>query len=282
MEDENCDSDSNSYNKLKSDFANMKSRFGATFVRIYLPTCRSTKIWKNLVKAGRDTNMAIVPMIFWDWGPNNNLMYQAENALLGVFQDSEVGKIASYVIHSVAFGDELGEQGDYWLPLMKEFKGKLSQYGVPLTMSDDWDRDIFRNGNGLTDFGKKVNALSDLTHVHIMPYYHPWVCPNAYSFWNYFQNQIGSLLANKNKRPIMISQTLWASDASGHGRGGHEEARNMDNFKQYWNTINDNCQYFKNVRVGWFIHAYSDAGEPGFGMLDWNGNPKYNFKPKFC
>jgi len=161
------DCGSYSYDGFKQDFQDQKTKYGATFVRIYLPVCRDTSFWVNMVKAARDTSMALIPMIFWDWQQNDPVMYAAEDAFMGVFSDSEVGSIAAYVIHSVEFGDELGEQGDYWLPKMQEFKSKLAPYNVPVTITDDWDRDVYQNGNGgLSDFGQKVNDLSDLTNEH--------------------------------------------------------------------------------------------------------------------
>jgi len=268
-----------SYNNLLKDFKNMKTRFGATFVRAYLPTCTDTSLWVNMIEAARDTSMAIIPMVFWDWQQNDNVMNKAENALLGVFNNSQVGQIASYIIHSVAFGDELGEQGNYWISRMKDFKTKLSKYNVPLTITDDWDRDVYKSGNSLSSFGKQVNDLSDLTHAHVMPYYHPDPCPDAYHFWPYFTQQLQFLTTNL-KRPIFISQTLWAYNKDGHQRGKHDEADNMDNYQEYWNTINNNCTTFKSMKVGWFIHSY--YGEPGLDMVKSDGSPIFNFMPKKC
>jgi hypothetical protein len=37
-------------------------------------------------------------------------MHASEDAFMGVFSDPEVGSIATYVVHSVAFGDELGTE----------------------------------------------------------------------------------------------------------------------------------------------------------------------------
>jgi len=276
MED---DCNAYTYNGFVSEFNNMKSKFGASFVRVYLPVCATTAFWVNLVKASRDTSMGLIPMIFWDWGQNDPVMTKAENAFLGVFNNSEVGKIAPYVIHSVAFGDELGEQGNYWLSKMKDFKAKLTPYGVPLTITDDWDRDVYKSGNGLSSFGKQVNDLSDLTHAHVMPFYHPDPCPDAYHFWPYFLQQLQFLVAN-NKRPILISQTLWAYNKDGHQRGKHDEADNMDNYQEYWNTINNNCTTFSSMKIGWFIHTYK--GEPGTDFVNNNGNPVFPFTVKKC
>ncbi len=35
-------------------------------------------------QAARDTSMALIPMIFWDWQQNDPVMHAAENALLGL------------------------------------------------------------------------------------------------------------------------------------------------------------------------------------------------------
>jgi len=277
MEDDNCGA--YSYNNFLNDFKNMKSRFNSTFVRAYLPTCTSTTLWVNMIKAARDTSLAIIPMIFWDWQQNDPVMTAAENGFLGVFNNSEVGSIAPYIVHSVAFGDELGEQGTYWLSRMTTFKTKLAKYSVPLTMTDDWDRSVYKSGTGLSSFGKQVNDLSDLTQAHVMPFYHPDPCPDAYHFWPYFTQQLQFLVAN-NKRPIFISQTLWAYNRNSHSRGSHDEADNMDNYQEYWNTINNNCQTFKSMKIAWFIHTYK--GEDGLDMVKNDGTPVFNFKPARC
>jgi len=269
-----------SYNSFLADFKNMKAKFGASIIRAYLPTCSDTAFWVNMIKAARDANMAIIPMVFWDWQQNDPVMTKAENGLLGVFNNSEVGSIAPYIIQSVAFGDELGEQGSYWLSRMKDFKAKLSKYGVPLSMTDDWDRAIYKTGNGLSSFGNQTNDLSDLTHAHVMPYYHPSASiPDAFHFWNYFLAQL-QFLEKFLKRPIFVSQTLWAYSKSGHQRGSYDDADNMENYQEYWNTINDNCQTFATMKIGWFIHSYK--GEPGLDMVNSNGNPVFNFMPKKC
>jgi len=269
-----------SYDSFLADFQKQKTNYGATFVRIYLPVCRQTSFWVNLVKACRDSSLALIPMIFWDWQQNDQVMYEAENAFLGVFSDSEVGSIAPYIIHSVEFGDELGEQGDYWIPLMQDFKNKLAKYQIPITISDDWDRDVYQDGNGgLSDFGKQVNDLSDMTHEHDQPFYHPDVVIDAFHFWDYFLAQM-QFLVNNNKRPIFISQTLWAYNKDGHQRGEHDEADTMPNYINYFNTINDNCQTIKSMNVSWFFHTW--FGEPGLDLIGGDGQPVYPFVPKFC
>ena len=65
-------------------------------------------------------------------------------------------------------------------------------------------------------------------------------------------------------------------------RGDGDPGENLSNFIQYWTTIEDQCEFFKANKVGWFVHTYSDAFEAGFGMIDNNGNPKMDFSPPRC
>jgi len=277
--EEGCGS-STSYDRISKDMQRMKKDYGATFVRTYLTTCRDVSVYKNLVKAGRDNNMGVIPMLFWDFGPNDKLMKQAENALLAVFQDAEVGKFAPYVIHSVAFGDELGEEGQYWMKPFNDLKAKLAKYGVPLTISDDWDRGEYKSGNSLSNWGKQVRDAVALTHVHIQGYYHPGAVPNARAHFNYLKGQVNFMKNNNIKRPYIISQTLWTSGKGGHAFRGNVD--NMDNFSAFWNDMQNNCQYFKQEKVSYFFHAWSDGGEAPLGLLKNNGQAKISFRPQRC
>ena len=65
VEDDDCGD--YSYEGFKSDFQHQKQQYNATFVRIYLPVCRETSFWVNMISAARDTSMGLIPMIFWDW-----------------------------------------------------------------------------------------------------------------------------------------------------------------------------------------------------------------------
>jgi len=267
------------YERFKSDFLRQKVEYNATFVRIYLFNCTEIRPWVDMVAAARDTSMALIPMIFWDWEQNDPIMYGSENAFLGVLSDPHVGPIVPYIVHSVAFGDELGEQDDYWLQPMSDFKEKLARYSIPLAISDDWDRDVYQTGSGLTDFGKKVNDLDDLTQAHIQPYYHPDVVRNASDFWPYYQTQLNNLVTN-NKHPVIVSQTMWSYNQDGRIRGEYDQYDNMENYQLWWNTFNANCATFKRLQVGWFFYVWQE--EPGFNIISDEGTPVFDWKPKFC
>lgn len=79
---------------------------------------------------------------------------------------------------------------DTFVKDMLAWKDQLEQYGITIAISEDWDRQgRLTQGDGLTDFGKKVRDASDLLQLHrkrfrvwqrapaharptAMPYYH--------------------------------------------------------------------------------------------------------------
>jgi hypothetical protein len=67
-----------------------------------------------------------------------------------------------------------------------------------------------------------------------------------------------------------------------HDRGFGNPAENIGNFTLYWDIIQSKCQYFKEHKVGWFVHTYDDSQEPGLGMIDSSGQPKMPFHPPSC
>jgi len=73
---------------------------------------------------------------------------------------------------------------------------------------------------------------------------------------------------------------MWAYNKDGHQRGEHDEADTMDNYQEYWNNFNTNCQTFASMKIGWFFHSYK--GEPGMDLINNNGQPVFNYIPKKC
>ena len=65
LEVPDCGDWSNSYDAINADFAQMKRDFGAHMVRIYAPECRETNVWENILRAGVNNNMAVIPQVWW-------------------------------------------------------------------------------------------------------------------------------------------------------------------------------------------------------------------------
>jgi hypothetical protein len=56
---------------------------------------------------------------------------------------------------------------------------------------------------------------------------------------------------------------------------------NVANEKAYFDLLDSRCADFKRMNsIGWFAHLWSDNDLPGWGITDYNGNPKFAFNPK--
>lgn len=285
LEVPDCNDQSNSFDKINSDFQKMKS-MGASMVRVYAPECREKSVWENLLKAGVQNNMAIIGQVWWGFGSDQNAWQKTRDSINAVLAENP---IAPYVFHSMAFGSEpIGDgvlSDDDFINQMSSWKDTLAQYGIPIAISEDWDRQgRLTQGDGLTDFGKRVRDTSDLLQLHPMPYYHCNDYPTADNVMDYFSWYIEKLVEpNLSGLPIFITETQWSSSKDTyHQRGCGEPGVDLDNFKKFWNTYQDNCDYWKQHKVSWFAHTFSDESEPGFGILDNSLNSKMDFVPKKC
>lgn len=68
LEDNNCDAYSNSFDAMDKDFAQMKTDFDATVVRMYYPTCTQSIVFENAIKAAYKNNMALIPQVWTNFG----------------------------------------------------------------------------------------------------------------------------------------------------------------------------------------------------------------------
>lgn len=75
-----------------------------------------------------------------------------------------------------------------------------------LRRGQDWDRPgVMSDGDGLADVGKSVKAATDVTHAHIMPYYHPDAVPLCGGAWEYVSQQL-EWLREQVDQPLFITQ----------------------------------------------------------------------------
>lgn len=300
LEDGNCDDDGNQFDTISADFAEMK-KFGATMVVPYLPTCTSESLWVNLLKAGVANNMGVILQVDWslDDPPIEDQWSNIRDSIYSVFEDDQWKAIAPYVFHSADFGTE--PIGDYvdgcdmtngqasdcsqFISDLKDFKTRMNGYGIPVGISEDWDRigHLTNDDTGsLTDLGSALDAASDFIHLHIQPYYYPngnYYQVSDGSVWSYVQQQTQNIRANHGDKPILITETQW-SWGTGNDHGDHDDV-GVEQYQKFINDYNDNCQFFKDNKVGWFIHAW--AGESTFSFKKDDGSYiESDFFGKYC
>jgi hypothetical protein len=273
---------------LIKEFTSMRDDFGASLVRIYAPECREETLWKSLIDAAVSTNMGLILQIWWGFGDDQNAWTKSVASLKNVLASADYGPIAPYVVHSISFGSEPigdGVNGGAagFTKDLETFRESMMQYGIPVGISEDWDRPgIMSSADGKTlgDVGKGVLNSSDVVHAHIMPYYH---FLNQSASWAYVKDQLAWYNANiPSKVPVFVSQSMWAW-AYNEGHGGGENDVGMPQYQGYWRAFDDNCETFKANNVGWFIHTWH--GEGVFDMAPSGAGAGYSmqgWKPRKC
>jgi hypothetical protein len=129
-----------------------------------------------------------------------------------VLKSGTYARIAPYVVHSIEFGTEPigdGDDGGNFVNDLKSFRSQVQLYGIPVGISEDWDRlGIMSgtNGVGLGPMGKQILANSDVVHAHIMPYYHNNL--KEAGAWAYITKQIAWYKQNIAV-PTLISEVLY-------------------------------------------------------------------------
>ena len=106
---------------------------------------------------------------------------------------SKCSAIAPYVFHGAEFGSEPigdGVDGSDFIRDLATFRSKMNHYGIPVAISEDWDRPGIMSGSGgsgLGDKGTQIKANSDMLHGHPMPFYHE---KNVAESWDSVAGQV--------------------------------------------------------------------------------------------
>ncbi|KIJ40282.1 glycoside hydrolase family 17 protein [Sphaerobolus stellatus SS14] len=109
LEDADCNAYSNQLAKISQHFQRMESDFGATMVRVYAPECREESVWKNLLQAENDNNIAAIPQVWWGFG-DQNLWRHTAASVSSVLSENP---LAPFDFHSIAFNSEpIGDSAD--------------------------------------------------------------------------------------------------------------------------------------------------------------------------
>lgn len=280
LEVDDCSDYSNSFDSINADFAEMRNNFGAKYVRVYYPACTESSVFENLLKAGVANNMAVIPQVWFNFGDDDDgsIWKASRDAIVSVFNNDQYKAIAPYVFHSVDFGSEPVGDGvdggnDQFVADLADFKNTINGFGVPAGFSDDWDREALLDGDSFTDIGQKALDASDYIHMHPLAFYNMNNAPES-DAWGYIQEQVERMNRIQDE-PIIITESPWAWGETDH-YGGHVDTTDAA-YADFWNTFNDNCQYFKDQKVGWFLHAFNNEGT--FSMKKDDGS--YEIDPWF-
>lgn len=117
----------------------------------------------------------MIPQVWWGFG-DQNLWKKTKASILAVLRDDELGPVAPYVFHSLAFGSEPigdGVDGGNFINDLVTMKNDLQPYGIPITISEDWNRPSTMSNDAFTELGpvgQQLAPIIDLLQVHGEPF----------------------------------------------------------------------------------------------------------------
>lgn len=107
--------------------------------------------------------------MWWGFGDDQTLWKKTQSSIYELFTTSTYADVAPFVVHSASFGSEPigdGVDGSNFISDLTAFRKQMNEYGIPVGISEDWDRDSMRSGEGLGEVGKQVVANTDIVHAH--------------------------------------------------------------------------------------------------------------------
>ncbi|KAG8770851.1 hypothetical protein FS842_003048 [Serendipita sp. 407] len=85
-------------------------------------------------------------------------------------------------------------------------------------------------------------------------------------------------------KKIIYTQTGWPTNANVWQPNSPNAVASVESATAFYNLLDGACEQLKGITpqggVGWFWHIWEDAMLDGWGLLDWNSNPKWNFAPR--
>ena len=170
--------------------------------------------------------------------------------------------------------------GSSFVSDLAAFRTKMNSYGVPVGISEDWDRPgkmSSSDGKSLGSVGKQVKASSDYAHAHIMPYYHGSL--DERQTWGYIEPQLRFLHDVVGMNGTMVTESQWAWGPN-DAHGSHKDS-SVQSYTKYWKQFDDNCELMKELGIGWFVHDW--RGESTFDMVKDDGSYVIpGWKPRKC
>lgn len=158
----------------------------------------------------------------------------------------DYGPIAPYVVHSADFGSEpvgdgLDGGGEQFVADLGLFKKKMNSYGIPVGISEDWDRPGVmsgENGIGLVITATPISCLTTgETYLYLK---------RGLTFRNTWNGKTVCL-------PTMITETQWAWGPNTHMHSRSDVG--VKQYTQYWKMYDQECEMFKKLNVGWFLRT---------------------------
>lgn len=258
---------------MTADFKRMKKDYGARYVRLY-GNCDAS--WHNdaWVNAAADAGLGVYALVWFGWDNPNDWKWRMDALVKTILTNPK----APWVVRNVAVGSEplfdWALDPDSLATQIYSLRQKLSIYGIKTTISE------MPYGFQIHNNAPQVFKAIDFVEANILPFFDGSATTGG-NAWGMVNWSLDFFRQNAPGKQIRMTQTGWPSNDSVWKANTPTAVASVASQKAYFELLDSQCRNFKdNGRVGYFYHIWSDAQLNGWGLLDWNGNPKFQFNPR--
>ncbi|KAK4046943.1 hypothetical protein OIV83_005734 [Microbotryomycetes sp. JL201] len=257
---------------MLSDFKRMKTEFGARYVRLY-GNCDAS--WHNdaVIEAAAGAGIGVYALIWFGWDDPNAWKWRRD-ALINTIKTNPK---AAWVIRNVAVGSE--PLFDWALSpwdlsqAVYNVRSQLAEFSIPVTVSE------MPYGYQIHNNAPEVFKAIDFVSGNILPFFDGSATTGDRA-WGMVQWSLDFFKQNSGGKRVVMTQTGWPSDDSVWKANTPSAVASVWSEKAYFDLLDSQCWYFKQNNQAWFAQIWSDQQLGGWGVIGWDGRPKFNFKPR--
>ncbi|KAK0433038.1 glycoside hydrolase superfamily [Armillaria borealis] len=262
-------------NQLLREFTDIRQRFKGRYVRIY-GACDNNGFYDDVINAAWEAGLGVHALIWFGFDGGDEWKTRRDT----LFATLHTNPKAKFVTRVVQFGSEPLYDGvlshSELAAQVVAAKENLSSLGIPVSISE--------MAYGYQERGGADDILGavDLIDGHMLPFFSQQAS-TASASWPIVLADLDWFVENGQGKKIYLTENGWPSVTSeGVQPNSPNAVADIQNESDYYKLLDSKCAYFKTVPgggVGWFAHIYSDAMEPGYGIYNDYGNPKFLFNP---
>jgi len=261
------------YNAFKDMVTTYKARIVITF-----GGCDANGYFTDLINMAQSVNLKIIPLVWFGYDGGDQWKERANVIIKAVIANPKP-------VYGVAYGDEplydwAAGDPQTLADAIKSMQSQFKQAGlnIPVSISEM----AYGYQQAMSSGAQAVIDAVDMAMINTFPYFAQDAHEGGSSYsWNDFMNDMNWFKDHFNGKLLLVTQTGWPSDDSVWPPNSPDAVVSVQSEQDYFNLLDSKCSsYFKTNNVGWMARMYDDNGLPGWGVKDFNENPKFPFSPK--